>query len=63
MSNKQRLTLLVGMMIVALAAGAILLGELVDFRTVLSAFLVLGGVAYSVIAERPTQRTKSSSGS
>lgn len=49
--------------VIALAAGAVLLGEQVDFRTVLSAMLVLGGVAFSVLATGPSQRTRSSSGS
>lgn len=49
--------------VIALSAGAVLLGETVDTRTVLSAMLVLGGVALSVLAAGPSQRTNSSSGS
>ena len=49
--------------IIAFAAGAALLGEPISPRTLLSAALVLGGVAFSVLATASAQRTSSSNGS
>jgi len=49
--------------VIALAAGAVMLDETADTRTIVAAVLVLGGVAYSVLAPGTDQRTRSSNGS
>ena len=43
--------------VIAVAAGAVLLGEAAGVRTILSAALVVGGVALGIAAVRPTARS------